>query len=225
MIRLPACMSVSLLLAALLACGVPTGAAQAASLGTDGPEVRPVTQPMKMPAELSRLLRNLKDARGFSAAFRQTLQFSDGSKQTYRGELEVLPPGRFRWRYTEPYEQLFISDGFTIWHYEPDLMQVTVLREMRDVDPTVMQLLGGRLGLQDVHLLEVKPSEHRYHVRLGADTQVWISVRDGLLDYIEGRDTLGNTNRISLTDMRLSAPDAGRFAFVVPEGVDVVPLH
>ena len=225
MIRLSACMSVGLMLALLLVCGLPHGAALAASVTADGPQVRPVTQPGKMPAELSHLLQNLKDARGFSAAFRQTLHFSDGSQQAYRGELDVLPPGRFRWRYTEPYEQLFISDGFTIWHYEPDLMQVTVLREMRDVDPTVMQLLGGRLGLQDVHLLEAKPSEHRYHVRLGADTQVWISVRRGLLDYIEGQDALGNTNRITLSDMRLRAPDAGRFAFVAPEGVDVVPLH
>lgn len=191
----------------------------------DGAEVFPVSASLPLPVELSVLLQKLKDARGFSAGFRQSLQFSDGSRQLYTGELDVLPPGRFRWRYIEPYEQLFISDGFSIWHYEPDLMQATVLKEMRDVDPAVMQLLGGRLRLAEVHLLEAQAAEHRYYVRIAGQTKVWIGIQHGRLDYIEGSDALGNTNRISLTDMRLTPPDAGRFAFVPPEGVDLVPLH
>lgn len=177
-----------------------------------------------MPAELSNVLHALKNAPGFSAEFTQSLIFSDGSVQHYQGELDVLPPGRFRWRYSKPYEQLFVSDGVNIWHYEPDLMQASVLKQMRDVDPAVMQLLSGRLGISDVHLLKAHPAQHRYYVRLGANTQVWLGLRDGHLDYIEGRDALGNTNRISLTDMRLKAPDVELFYFVPPKGVDVVPL-
>lgn len=217
--------ALNLALALLAFAGLMAPASAATGQSVDGAEVYAVSPSLPLPAELSSVLRNLKQAGGFSAEFTQSLRFSDGSSQSYRGELDVLPPGRFRWRYTEPYEQLFISDGFSIWHYEPDLMQVTVLREMRDVDPAVMQLLGGSLGLADVHLLEAQAPEHRYHVRLGADTKVWIAVRHGRLDYIEGSDALGNTNRISLNDMKLSAPDAGRFAFVAPEGVDVLPLR
>ncbi|MDQ6966911.1 MAG: outer-membrane lipoprotein carrier protein LolA [Mariprofundaceae bacterium] len=197
----------------------------AASEPADGVEVFPISPSLPMPEELASVLQNLKDAGGFSAGFSQTLKFSDGSSQMYRGEVDVLPPGRFRWRYIEPYEQLFISDGFSIWHYEPDLMQATVLKEMNDVDPAVMQLLGGRLGVADVHLLQVQAADHRYYVRLAADTKVWIAVSHGRLDYIEGSDALGNINRISLSGMRLTPPDAGGFAFVAPEGVDVVPLR
>ncbi|MDQ6972117.1 MAG: outer-membrane lipoprotein carrier protein LolA, partial [Mariprofundaceae bacterium] len=180
---------------------------------------------LPLPAELSGALRGLAKAQGFSARFSQTLQFSDGSQQNYRGELDVLPPGRFSWRYSEPFEQLFISDGFSIWHYEPDLMQVSVLREMSDVDPVVMQLLDGRIGPDDVHLLEAKRQEHRYHVRLAGKTRIWLGLSTGKLAYVEGQDALGNTNRISLQDLNMSPPDAGRFAFVAPEGVDVVPLQ
>lgn len=197
----------------------------AAPLQDDQAEVLPVQKTFPLPGELSSMLHTLKNAGGFSADFLQTLHFSDGSKQLYRGELDVLPPGRFRWRYIEPFEQLFISDGFTIWHYEPDLMQVSVLREMADVDPAVMQLLGGRIDIGDVRLLEAYPEEHRYHVRLATDTRVWLGVRDGRLEYVEGHDVLGNINRISLEDVRLQAPDVGRFSFVAPEGVDVVPLQ
>jgi len=180
---------------------------------------------LPLPVELSAMLHALKKARGFSAGFRQSLHFSDGSGQHYRGELEALPPGRFRWHYIEPFEQLFVSDGVTIWHYEPDLMQVSVLKDMADVDPAVMQLLDGSLGLADVHLLEARPAEHRYYVRLAAKTRVWLGLRNGRLGYVEGLDALGNTNRISLQNMKLTAPDIERFTFVVPKGVDVVPLH
>jgi len=197
----------------------------AAGESVDGAEVFAVTPALPMPEELASVLKNLKDAHGFSAEFSQTLSFSDGSSQLYRGEVDVLPPGRFRWRYIEPYEQLFISDGFSIWHYEPDLMQVQVLKEMSDVDPVVMQLLGGSLGLSDVHVLQAQAADHRYYVRLATDTRVWIAVSHGRLDYIEGSDALGNINRITLSAMRLSPPDAGRFAFVIPDGVDVVPLR
>jgi len=214
-------MLVGLLFGVLIAGPAHAGAPQGNALA----EVVAVEKPLPLPDELSSMLHTLKAARGFSAHFRQSLRFSDGSKQLYRGELDVLPPGRFRWRYIEPFEQLFVSDGFTIWHYEPDLMQVSVLREMTDVDPVVMRLLGGRIDVGDVHLIEAHPGEHRYHVRLATETKVWIGVQDGRLDYVEGHDVLGNINRISLENVSLQTPDVGRFVFVAPEGVDVVPLQ
>ncbi len=178
-----------------------------------------------MPSELAKALKSLAQAGGFSAAFTQRIRFSDGSVQRYRGEVDVLTPGRFRWRYVQPFEQLFVSDGFSIWHYEPDLMQVTVLKEMRDVDPSVIRLLDGSIGIDDVHLLKADAGEHRYYVRIGDNTRVWVGVRRAQLAYIESVDTLGNSNRLILERMQLTAPDAGRFAFVAPDGVDVVPLR
>ena len=35
-------------------------------------------------------------------------------------------PDRFRWRYSEPYEQVIVSDGKAVWIYDADLKQVTV---------------------------------------------------------------------------------------------------
>jgi len=178
-----------------------------------------------LPAELAKALKSLAKAGGFSAVFTQRIRFSDGSVQRYRGEVDVLTPGRFRWRYVQPFEQLFVSDGFNIWHYEPDLLQVTVLKEMRDVDPSVIRLLDGSIGIDDVHLLEADAAKHRYYVRIGDKTRVWIGLRHARLAYVESLDALANSNRLTLERMQLTAPDAGRFAFVIPEGVDVVPLR
>jgi len=180
-----------------------------------------------LPADLKQALDRLAAAPGFTARFEQVIRFSDGSEQRYRGEVAVERPGRFRWRYETPYEQLYVSDGQRIWHYEPDLMQVQVLRSLQGVDPTVMKLLDGRAGVRDIAVLESArdaDGTRRYHARLGSRT-VWLGLRDGRLAWIESVDALGNRNRIRLLDVKLGAPPDRLFAFTPPKGVEVLPLQ
>jgi len=197
-----------------------------------------------LPAELTHALDQLIEAHGFSARFEQTIRFSDGTMQRYRGEVDVLTPGRFRWRYTEPYKQLFVSDGQTIWHYEPDLMQVEILHTMQGVDSAVMRLLDGSLGLKNVILLGTGNKDdgitHRYHVRIGDRKEVWLGVAskkgDSLLSsgrksetvpfltYVESVDELGDHNRIRLLHITMHPLAPTAFVFRIPPGVDVLPL-
>jgi len=181
-----------------------------------------------LPVDMTRALNRLTEAHGFSSQFEQTIRFSDGTMQTYKGDLAVLQPGRFRWRYTKPYEQLYVSDGHVIWHYEPDLMQVQILRRVQGVDPAVMRLLDGSLGLGNVTLLEkgneAKGAIRRYHVRIGAKTKVWLGIAGHHLAYVESVDALGNRNRIRLLHITAHPPAPAAFIFRVPTGVDVLPL-
>jgi len=156
-----------------------------------------------LPAELAHALNQLAGGGGFSSQFEQTIRFSDGTMQAYKGELAVLQPGRFRWRYTDPYEQLFVSDGHTIWHYEPDLMQVQVLKTMQGVDPAVMRLLDGSLGLKNVILLETENKVDgiplRYRVRIGEKKEVWLGLasRKGNRLFSSGRSGELRSKRVS----------------------------
>jgi len=180
-----------------------------------------------MPPLLARALERLSALQGFSCAFEQTLNFSDASGQRYAGTLDVLRPSRFRWHYTAPYEQLYVSDGSMIWHYEPDLMQAEALEGLDAVDPVVMKLLDGRIGRRDVHLLaqEGEQEKHivRYQVRIGDGPAIWLGIRDDAgLAYIESRDVLGNRNRIALSKFSPVAPQSEVFRFTPPEGVDVI---
>jgi len=181
-----------------------------------------------LPVDMTRALNQLTEAHGFSSQFEQTIRFSDGTMQTYKGELAVLQPRRFRWRYTKPYEQLYVSDGHVIWHYEPDLMQVQILSRVQGIDPAVMRLLDGSLGLGNVTLLEkgneAKGTIHRYHVRIGAKTKVWLGIAGHRLAYVESVDALGNRNRIRLLHITTHPPAPAAFIFRVPPGVDVLPL-
>ena len=59
--------------------------------------------------------------------FEQSLIDADGAVlERTSGTLEIQRPTRFRWSYSEPYEQWLVADGVNIWSYDLDLEQVTV---------------------------------------------------------------------------------------------------
>lgn len=192
-----------------------------------------------LPPDLIGALSRLTAAHGFSGQFKQTIRFSDGTMQTYQGEMAVLQPGRFRWHYIKPYEQLFVSDGHVIWHYEPDLRQVQILKRVQGVDPVVMRLLDGSMSLHDVYLLKMEHGAasdmRRYYVRIGKEKEVWLGLSNKqesdleskqvpFLAYVESVDVLGNHNRIRLLHVTQQPPVPAEFVFKIPDGVDVLPL-
>ena len=79
-----------------------------------------------------------------SGRFEQSLVDSEGQVlEVTSGTLEIQRPGRFRWAYTEPYEQWLIADGTNIWSYDVDLEQVTVKPQAEALASTPALLLGG----------------------------------------------------------------------------------
>ena len=181
-----------------------------------------------LPAPLAKALAKLTAVQGFTCRFEQSVVFSDGSSQQYSGTLAVLKPGRFRWHYSKPYEQLYVGNGKRIWHYEPDLLQVRVLKNLDTVDPLVMRLLQGQVNADEITVLDksktgVKEGGGlRYHTRFLNGPEVWLGVKNGRLQYVESLDALGNRNHMRWIGISYSAPASGQFEFKVPEGVDVV---
>ena len=178
-------------------------------------------------SSLGKALSHMASLEGFSTSFKQVLSYAEGGERVYEGELAVLRPGKFSWRYVKPYEQLYVSNGDGVWLYEPDLMQVQKLQDLGEVDPVVMQLLDGRIGLKDVQVLkkEVELSVDAFYVQLGQGeraVKVWLGVKSDKLLWIESRDVLGNANRLHLLDVDTEKPEPEIFEFIAPEGVDVI---
>lgn len=179
---------------------------------------------------LQSVLQRLAQIDGFQCVFEQTLYYTDGSTQSYAGDLAIAKPGKFRWQYQKPYAQLYVSNGQGIWHYEEDLMQAEWLPQLDSVDPVVMQLLEGRISTQSlqardvtVTMQDVAAGIQVYGLQLEG-TPVWLAVyADGSgLAWIESKDTLGNRNRMALSKMKYHAPAWSAFEFIPPEGVDVI---
>jgi len=178
----------------------------------------------------SKSLEKLNALSGFQCRFEQRMMFADGGVQQYSGELAVRRPGKFRWQYKLPYEQLYVGNGSVIWHYEPDLMQAERLVDMESVDPVVMRLLNGRMSVKNLHVLDEQKDAGnrlwRYQVDLGESAPVWLAfAEDSSLVYIEREDVLGNANRMILKDCAYIAPSENLFSFSAPEGVDVIDMR
>ena len=63
--------------------------------------------------------------------------------QQSTGTMQFSRPGKFRWQYDKPYEQLIVGDGTRVWLYDKDLNQVTVRRFDRALGSSPAALLAG----------------------------------------------------------------------------------
>jgi outer membrane lipoprotein carrier protein len=86
-------------------------------------------------------LRTTQSARG---DFEQKVYDRTGKlTQESKGSFVFLRPGRFRWTYAKPVDQLIVGDGERVWIHDRDLNQVTVRRLARALGSTPAALLAG----------------------------------------------------------------------------------
>lgn len=146
------------------------------------------------------------------------------------GTIEIQKPGRFRWTYLEPYEQILVADGLNIWSYDVDLEQVTVKAQAKVLASTPALLLGGSQDvLDDFEYVGSFVERDIVWVRLrpkttdNGFTNVELGFKDGKLSRMIFGDNLGQTTLIALFDLSLNEGiDEKRFSFTPPDGVDVV---
>ncbi len=151
------------------------------------------------------------------------------------GTIEIQKPGRFRWTYLEPYEQILVADGLNVWSYDVDLEQVTVKPQAEVLASTPALLLGGSQDvLDDFEYIGSFTERDTVWVRLRPNTtdngftNVELGFDDGKLDRMLFSDNLGQTTLIALFDLTLNESiDEHRFSFSPPDDVDVVgqPLN
>jgi len=179
-----------------------------------------------------RLLSNfVNDVQTLSARFEQSLVGADGEViETSSGTVDIRRPGRFRWAYELPYEQLLLADGLNIWSYDVDLAQVTVKPQAEVLSNTPALLLGGSGDvLEDFDYIgsyedrgtvwvRLRPKESRQGFR-----KIEMGFNNGSLTRMMFDDTLDQTTLVALTDISVNAPQADDFfKFVLPEDVDLV---
>jgi outer membrane lipoprotein carrier protein len=173
----------------------------------------------------------LNEVATLSARFEQSLVDADGIVvEESSGTLDLQRPGRFRWVYLEPYEQIMVADGLNIWSYDVDLAQVTVKAQQEVLGGTPALLLGGTTNvLDDFEYVESTSDRGTVWVHLrprSADngfTKIELGFNDGKLRRMIFSDNLQQSTLIVLFDVQVNQPvAAGRFQFVPPEDADLV---
>jgi len=146
------------------------------------------------------------------------------------GTIEIQKPGRFRWTYLEPYEQILVADGLNVWSYDVDLEQVTVKAQAKVLASTPALLLGGSQNvLDDFEYIGSFEERGTVWVRLrpkttdNGFTKIELGFDEGKLSRMIFSDNLGQTTLIAFFDLSINESiDAHRFRFSPPDDVDVV---
>jgi len=167
----------------------------------------------------------------FQARFEQVI--IDENKKVLEkasGTLSMQRPGKFRWVYEKPYQQLIVSDGDKLWLYDKDLEQVTVKSLNSGIGDTPAMLLtrerslaedfkivelGVKKQLQWVELTPKSNTLDFEHINLAFDTE---SIKS-----MELLDKLGQVIKIHFSDVSLN-PELSQqlFLFTPPPDADVI---
>ena len=92
-------------------------------------------------AKLKNFIANTHSAQ---ASFTQELLDRNGKRiQAASGTMQFTRPGKFRWTYDKPYEQVRVGDGVKFWLYDVDLNQVTVKKLDAALGSSPAALLAG----------------------------------------------------------------------------------
>jgi outer membrane lipoprotein carrier protein len=180
---------------------------------------------------LQRFETFLRDTHSARADFEQKVYDREHRLvQASSGRFAFLRPGRFRWTYARPYEQVIVGDGEHVWIHDPDLNQVTVRPMARALGSTPAALLAGSADVErafefaeggtadGLEWLEAKPRADDSgfdRIRLGLDA--------GGVQAMELTDHFGQTTVLRFSALvRNPALPPAEFRFVPPKGADVL---
>jgi outer membrane lipoprotein carrier protein len=173
----------------------------------------------------------VSDTRTAKSGFSQTVTDQNGKlRQKSEGTLAFSRPGKFRWVYQKPYEQLIVGDGSKLWIYDADLEQVTVKKLGDALGSSPAALLAGSndiekhfvlrdAGVQDgMEWMEARPRDKE-----STFERVRMGFAEGTLKAMELKDSFGQTTVLTFSRLqknpRLNDRD---FKFTPPKGADII---
>jgi outer membrane lipoprotein carrier protein len=173
----------------------------------------------------------LSSTQSARAEFEQQVYGRDGRMtQASKGSFVFQRPGRFRWTYARPVDQVIVGDGERVWIHDRDLNQVTVRRISKALGSTPAALLAGSsdvekafalsdAGTRDgLEWLEAKPKDADAgfeRIRMGFSA-------NGLAA-MELTDNFGQTTRLRFSNLQRNPKvDPSEFRFEPPAGADIL---
>lgn len=179
----------------------------------------------------SQVQRYFQDLRSLRADFSQSV-YDDRARvmQSASGRMLMQKPGKFRWDYRAPAEQIIVADGARLWAYDVGLAQVTVRKLDKALSSTPLALLTGEVPLEETFDIgvarqaegltwyDLTPKQPQPEFRL-----LRVGFKGELLVSLEMEDGFGQRTRLDFQKLERNPPlDPALLKFTPPPGVDVV---
>lgn len=149
--------------------------------------------------------------------------------RNYSGVMQVKRPGQFRWETTSPMQQLIVTNGQTVWIYDPDLEQATRQKMDSQVGNTPALLLSGQPDQIKKAFRVTQPNRSVASFVLyprskdGSFERLTIRFQGDLPSQMLLQDSLGQTTDIQFSSVKLNPRLSDQlFVFKPPVGTDVI---
>ncbi len=174
----------------------------------------------------SELTGRLNQNAGFEADFTQKVVSPEGDVLMQgEGDVKILRPNLFRWHTQTPDENLLVTDGKTLWYYNPFVEQVTLMGLDKATTQTPFVLLT-RNKASDWDNYSVIQSGDAFTVSPKADSAIKSEfiVRIQASGEVTGFSVVeqdGQRSDFSFSKFEAKKPAQDNFSFTVPAGVDI----
>ncbi|RFC37031.1 MAG: outer membrane lipoprotein carrier protein [Candidatus Nitrotoga sp. SPKER] len=166
------------------------------------------------------------------ANFTQEVLDKSGKRiQSASGTMQFVRPGKFRWVYQKPFEQLIVGDGEKFWLHDVELNQVTVKKIDAALGSSPAALLSGNNEIErgfklkdngtkdSLEWLQATPraqdtSFEKILMAFNAQSELMV---------MELQDSFGHTTVLRFSKLQRNPKLSPQlFKFVPPKGADVL---
>ena len=186
------------------------------------------TQAGGTPEDIQQLRELLQPITSLSAQFEQQISDANGFEMQFStGLFQVAHPNNLRWIVSEPMPQQVISDGITLWLYDPDLEQVIIQPFDASIESTPAMLFSGDLDRLDSTYFILESSDGVFGLTPEEGGSLFSSLQITFANRVPTAmaltDNLGQVTRITLSEVVYNpAIPAELFVFEIPDGIDVI---
>ncbi|EKF9662232.1 outer membrane lipoprotein chaperone LolA [Vibrio cholerae] len=172
------------------------------------------------------LSERLAMSEGFSANFNQQVLSPEGKViLTGNGKVDIARPSLFRWETQAPDENLLVSDGTTLWHFDPFVEQVTLYRAEEALEQTPFVLLTrNKTSDWDAYHVEEKGDVFTLTPTALDSNQGRFQITISEKGVVQGFKVIeqdGQQSEFIFNKVKQQKPNASVFNYKVPKGVEV----
>lgn len=183
-------------------------------------------------AVVSKLQSKYESIASIKADFTQEVSSKGMPAMKSEGKVWLKKPGKMRWEYKKPAKDLIVSDGKTIWLYQPDLNQVIERPASLSASAMATDFLSGIGNIEKEFDVKLAALESSNHVLILTPKQEQASLKKLILEVGKENsivekttitDHFGNQTAVTFTNIKLNASMKNSlFKYTPPRGAAIV---
>lgn len=181
---------------------------------------------------VSRLQGKYESITSIKADFTQEVSSKGMPAMKSEGKVWLKKPGKMRWEYKKPAKDLIVSDGKTIWLFQPDLNQVIERPASLSASAMATDFLSGIGSIEKEFDVKLAAIDSANHVLILTPKQEQSSLRNLILEVNKEKsivekttitDHFGNQTAVTFNNIKLNASmKDSLFKYTPPRGAAVV---